>query len=109
MRLDNIIFRTGFAKTIPQARQLINHGHILVNNRKINIPSYNCKNQDKIKVKKLEIIQENINHQEVNKLIPVNLITNLQEFEINISNNFNNNEIGLKINELLVIEYYSRS
>ena len=67
------------------------------------------KHQDKIKVKKLDIIQKNINNQEINKLIPVNLITNLQEFEINILNNFNNNEIGLKINELLVIEYYSRS
>lgn len=109
MRLDNIIFRTGFAKTIPQARQLINHGHILVNHQKVNIPSYNCKNRDKIKVKKLSIIQENLNNQEIHKLIPVNLLTNLQDFEIDILNNFNYDEIGLKINELLVIEYYSRS
>lgn len=109
MRLDNIIFRSGFSRTIPQARQLINHGHVLVNSQRVNIPSYNCKNQDKIKLEKLSIIQENINNQEIHKLTPANLLINLNEYEIDILNNFNYNEIGLKINELLVIEYYSRS
>ncbi|CAN6882784.1 unnamed protein product [Brassica oleracea] len=40
MRLDNILFRLGMALTIPQARQLVNHGHILVNGRIVDIPSY---------------------------------------------------------------------
>ena len=48
MRLDNILFRGGFAPTVSSARQLITHGHILVNDHKINIPSYNCQLNDKI-------------------------------------------------------------
>jgi len=50
MRLDNIVFRLGLAPTIPAARQLINHGHFLVNNKKVDIPSYQCKQNDKITV-----------------------------------------------------------
>nr|VDD65230.1 unnamed protein product [Brassica oleracea]VDD65876.1 unnamed protein product [Brassica oleracea] len=51
MRLDNILFRLGMALTIPQARQLVNHGHILVNGRIVDIPSYRCKPRDIITVK----------------------------------------------------------
>ena len=51
MRLDNIIFRLGMAPTIPGARQLVNHKHILVNDRIVNIPSYRCKPQDFITIK----------------------------------------------------------
>jgi small subunit ribosomal protein S4 len=47
-RLDNVIYRLGFADSRPQARQLIAHGHILVNNRKTNIPSYLVKEGDTI-------------------------------------------------------------
>jgi len=46
MRLDNIIFRLGFASTIPESRQLINHGHFLVNNKPVDIPSLQCKTGD---------------------------------------------------------------
>jgi ribosomal 50S subunit-recycling heat shock protein len=49
MRLDTIVFRLGFAPTIPAARQLINHGHIQVNKIKVDIPSYICKRKDIIK------------------------------------------------------------
>ena len=47
-RLDNVIFRLGFASSISQARQLVSHGHFLVNGRKVNIPSYQVKKGDKI-------------------------------------------------------------
>nr|QFS20330.1 ribosomal protein S4 [Saprosma merrillii] len=46
MRLDNILFRLGMASTIPAARQLVNHRHILVNGRIVDIPSYRCKPRD---------------------------------------------------------------
>ena len=49
-RLDNIVFRLGFARTIAAARQLISHGHILINAKRINIPSYLCKVNDVISV-----------------------------------------------------------
>jgi small subunit ribosomal protein S4 len=57
-RLDNIIFRLGFAKSILFAKQLINHNHILVNNKKINISSYLCKKNDIMSNKNNLISQE---------------------------------------------------
>lgn len=51
-RLDNIIFRLGFVTTRKEARQLVNHGHFLVNNRKVNIPSYIVKKGDEIALSK---------------------------------------------------------
>ena len=109
MRLDNILFRAGFAKTIPEARQLINHGHILVNNRKVNIPSYTCGNKDQITTKTIDFIKNNSENQQAKKIIPSHLSVNFQELKINVLSNFNYEETGLKINELLVVEYYSRS
>lgn len=50
-RLDNLVYRMGFATTRAQARQLVNHGHILVNGKKIDIPSYLCKVNDVISLK----------------------------------------------------------
>lgn len=47
-RLDNVVFRLGFATSRPKARQLVNHGHFMVNGRKVNIPSYQVKMGDKI-------------------------------------------------------------
>nr|AYQ95056.1 ribosomal protein S4 [Palmellopsis texensis] len=64
MRLDNIVFRLNMATTIPAARQLINHGHICVNNKKVNIPSYMCKPKDIISVamkqKSLKLVNKNL-------------------------------------------------
>lgn len=51
MRLDNIIYLMGLAKSRPAARQFVNHGHIFVNGRKVSIPSYNCKPGDEITVR----------------------------------------------------------
>ena len=50
MRLDNVIFRLGITPTIASARQLISHGHIIVNGQKVNIPSYQCQIKDIISV-----------------------------------------------------------
>lgn len=52
MRLDNIVYRLGMAPTIIAARQLVTHGHVLVNQKKVNIPSYGCKAKDAISIKK---------------------------------------------------------
>ena len=57
-RLDNVIFRLGFAKTRMQARQLVNHGHFLVNGRKIDIPSYQTRKGDKITISPTKIQKE---------------------------------------------------
>lgn len=64
MRLDNIVFRLNMAPTIVAARQLINHGHIRVNNKKVNIPSYMCKQKDVIsvamKASSLKLVNKNL-------------------------------------------------
>jgi small subunit ribosomal protein S4 len=64
MRLDNIVFRLNMAPTIVAARQLISHGHIRVNNKKVNIPSYMCKPKDVISVamkeKSLRLVNKNL-------------------------------------------------
>ncbi|MFA9440278.1 30S ribosomal protein S4 [Uliginosibacterium sp. sgz301328] len=63
-RLDNVVFRAGFAPTIPSARQLVNHGHFLVNGKPVNIPSYRVRIGDVITVreksKNLGLIKETI-------------------------------------------------
>ena len=105
MRLDNIIFRAGLTSTIPAARQLIAHGHILVNQKKMNIPSYQCQLKDQICFRKWINRFTNLNL----SIIPSHLSLNEKEEQIIILNNFKYQEVGLNLNELLIIEYYSRS
>lgn len=111
MRLDTICFTFGFAKTIPQARQLINHGHIIVNKKLVNIPSFQCRINDIINVKNKEnsfnLIQKNTKEFKKSNL-PLHLTLNLEKLEGKIINYCTREDIQLKLNELLVIEYYSR-
>nr|APW79558.1 ribosomal protein S4 [Aulacopilum cf. abbreviatum MS1018] len=111
MRLDNVIFRLGMAPTIPGARQLVNHKHILVNNRIVNIPSYRCKPQDLITIKDRQksqvIILKNIDFSQKFK-VPNHLTFNSLEKKGIVNQILDQESIGLKINELLVVEYYSR-
>nr|APW79625.1 ribosomal protein S4 [Pleuridium acuminatum] len=111
MRLDNVIFRLGMAPTIPGARQLVNHRHILVNDRLVNIPSYRCKPQDFITIKNRQksqaMIIKNIDFSQKSK-IPNHLTFNSLEKKGLVNQILDQESIGLKINELLVVEYYSR-
>nr|UXE30988.1 ribosomal protein S4 [Ostreobium quekettii] len=113
MRLDNILFRVGFAPTISAARQLISHGHILINNSKINIPSYSCQLNDQILIRKKTGSSnwlKNLLRKVGNKnLIPSHLKVNPEELKVDILDNIQYSEVGLNLNELLIIEYYSRS
>ena len=113
MRLDNIIFRAGLASTIPAARQMINHGHILVNRSKMSIPSYQCQLNDKISINnKHSNWVEKIGDKNIKlpfESIPSHLEFNIKTNEITILNNVQHGEVGLELNELLIIEYYSRS
>nr|ARI43879.1 ribosomal protein S4 [Neomeris sp. HV02668] len=111
MRLDNILFRLGLAPTIISARQLISHGHILINNQKINIPSYQCKKKDIISIKNQKNSQTIITkYLEINKQhsIPAHLSLNKENMVGVVNEIINRNEVGLTLNELFVIEYYSR-
>jgi small subunit ribosomal protein S4 len=111
MRLDNIIFRLGLAPTIVAARQYISHGHFLVNNKKINIPSYQCKINDiisiSIKKKSKNLIQNNLNVQN-SVVLPSHLNFDKDNFSAKVLGLSNRQSINLDLNELLIIEYYSR-
>ena len=113
MRLDNIIFRAGLAPTIPAARQIINHGHILVNKNKMNIPSYQCQLNDQISIGKIDK-NSNWTQKLENKnlklnFIPSHLNLDVESKSILILNISKYEEAGLDLNELLIVEYYSRS
>ena len=111
MRLDNTIFRLGMAPTIPSARQLVNHGHILINGKEVNIASYQCRPGEVITVR---------NNDRSRKMVETNLqypgLANLPshlEFDKNtmtgkVNNLCEREWVALNINELLVVEYYSR-
>lgn len=111
MRLDNIIFRLGMAPTISAARQLVSHGHILVNEKKVNIPSFQCKPQDTISVrskKESQDLVKNFMEQNQKNIIPPHLNFNQQNLIGVINTLVNRDWVGLKLNELLVVEFYSR-
>lgn len=111
MRLDNTIFRLNLAPTIPAARQIVNHGHILVNNRIVSICSYQCKPGDIISIKNntssISLIKKYINSPGLAN-IPNHLELNKDNLTAKINGIIEREWIPLQINELLIIEYYSR-
>jgi small subunit ribosomal protein S4 len=110
MCLDNILFQLGMAPTIPSARQLINHGHIKVDDCMVDIPSYPCKPQDVITIRDQQIlraiIRKNIDLFQRDKL-PNYLTFHSLQYKGSINQIIDSKWISLKINELLVVEYYS--
>nr|BDR61654.1 ribosomal protein S4 [Erycibe henryi] len=111
MRLDNTLFRLGMASTIPAARQLVNHRHILVNGRIVDIPSYRCKPRDiitsKDKQKSRALIQNSLESSPREEL-PNHLTLHPSPYKGLVNQIIDTKWVGLKINEFLVIEYYSR-
>nr|QGA86528.1 ribosomal protein S4 [Hymenostegia brachyura] len=111
MRLDNILFRLGMASTIPQARQFVNHRHVLVNSRIVDIPSYRCKPQDIIKARdeqKSKTMIQNVLDSPPREELPKHLTLHPFQYKGLVNQIVDSKWIGLKINELLVVEYYSR-
>nr|YP_009427565.1 ribosomal protein S4 [Woodsia macrochlaena]ASU96263.1 ribosomal protein S4 [Woodsia macrochlaena] len=112
MRLDNIIFNLGMASTIPAARQLVSHRHILVNSRIVDIPSYRCKPKDIITVRnRLTSCNASRGESPRGDKTPDHLTVSLSEGNrpTGLVNHVANREsVNLDINELLVVEYYSR-
>lgn len=108
-RLDNVVYRLGFARTRRAARQLVNHGHILVNGNKVDIPSYSVKPGTVIEVKEksknmkaineaLEATLNTVAFVEVDKEAKKGTYLRLPE----------RSELNSEINELLVVEFYNR-
>ncbi len=110
LRLDNVIFRLGLAKTRMQARQIVNHGHVLVNGKKLDIPSYICNVGDEI-----EISQKFLKKSELPKLIRAELKDvktpewlDEQAYGGKVVSEPTRNDMDRSIRETLIIEFYSR-
>ena len=111
MRLDTLCFTLGFGKSIAQARQLVNHGHITVNKKVISIPSFQCRLNDVISVKEKStsknLVTNNVKMNHRNG-IPSNLEFNDAKLEATVLDYCDRDDVQLQLNELLVVEYYSR-
>jgi len=111
MRLDTLCFSLGFAKSIAQARQLVNHGHITINGKVVSIPSFQCRRNDIISIKKVSnsenLIKKNLKENQP-ITIPSHLKLDNSELEATVLNYCDRDEVGIQLDELLVIEYYSR-
>ena len=108
-RLDNLVYRLGFSTTRRGARQLVNHGHITVNGKKVDIPSYTCKPGDVIAVKDnakdMSIIKSSLEA----LLKRVEFVTYDENKMAGTYVRYpERNELNADINESLIIEYYNR-
>ena len=108
-RLDNLVYRAGFATTRRGARQLVNHGHITVNGKKVDIPSYRCKVGDVISVKEsdkeLAIIKSSL--EALKKRVEfINYDEN--KMEATYVRYPERSELNADINESLIVEFYNR-
>jgi small subunit ribosomal protein S4 len=109
MRLDSIVFRLGLAPTIPSARQIVTHGGIKVNGKKVNIPSFQCKPKDVIEVKSKstkEMVTKLMDG--IPREIPSHLDVTDENAKGTVLSIVNRDDVGLEINELLIVEFYSR-
>ena len=107
-RLDNLVYRMGFARTRAGARQLVNHGHILVNGKKVDIASYLCNVGDVISLKEtspLKVVKESLD----SKPATVGYVTvDAEKFCGTFTRMPERNELSQDIQESLIIEYYNR-
>ena len=108
-RLDNVVYRMGLATTRRAARQVVNHGHILVNGKKVDIPSYNVKPGDVISVKEASRDHKAIlaSLEAVNS-IPAYVTFDKKNFEGTYVRYPERNELSADINEALIVDFYNR-
>jgi small subunit ribosomal protein S4 len=110
-RLDNVAFRLGFASSRRQARQIVRHGHVEVNGRKVNIPSYQVNVGDDIKIRPnsaklnvVEVAREFASHQPAPSWLTVDG-TNLSGKVLSLPKR---EDVNLPVNEQLIVELYSK-
>jgi small subunit ribosomal protein S4 len=110
-RLDNVCYRLGFAMSRRQSRQLVRHGHIQVNGRKVNIPSFQCKVGDEIQIregsKKLVILEESGNFASGQRAVQW-LDINRENLSGRVVALPRREDVNLPVNEQLIVELYSK-
>lgn len=108
-RLDNVLFRTGFGITRKQTRQIVNHGHVLVNGRKVDIPSYLVKPGDVITIRtKSAKYLQNVLEMIDMACAPAWMTIDKSDLKITFDRIPEREELDPEIKEQLVIEYYSK-
>ena len=108
-RLDNVVFRMGFARTRREARQVVDHKHITVNGKIINIPSYLIKAGDVVEVKEnSKAAQRFKDIQEVTRLTPEWVDVDKEALKGTVSSLPRREQIDVPVNEMLIVELYSK-
>lgn len=108
-RLDNAVYRAGLAKTRPQARQAVSHGHILVNGKKVNVPSYVVKIGDVLSLKpQIQKSPLYFSFSETKSQAPGWLAVNSAEFSAKVISLPSSEEIEKVVDPRLIVEFYSR-
>ncbi len=109
-RIDNVVYRAGFAASRPQARQLVLHGHFTVNGKKVDIPSYELDENDVIAVannsKELEMFKAA--REGSNRVIPKWLTVNADALTLTVSALPAREDIDFALQENMIVEFYSR-
>ena len=111
LRLDNVIFRMGFARTRREARQIVDHKHVLVNGKCVNIPSYRVNAGDKIEIReKSKSLQRFKDIVEANGgvLVPAWLESNSETLSGTVVTKPEREQIDVPVNETLIVELYSK-
>ena len=110
-RIDNVIFRLGFARTRKEARQIVDHKHVLINGKVVNIPSYQVKTGDTIEIKDNK--KQSIRYQEVldytnSRAIPSWLSADKDNLKGEVLNLPLREDIDIPVDEMLIVELYSK-
>jgi small subunit ribosomal protein S4 len=110
-RLDNVAYRLGFAISRRQARQVVRHGHVTVNGRKVNIPSYQVNAGDEIAIresaKKMVIVEQATQFAAANP-VPTWLEANFENLSGRVLTLPKRKDVNLPVNEQLIVELYSK-
>ena len=110
-RLDNVVFRMGFARTRKEARQIVGHKHVLVNGKCVNIPSYRIKAGDVVEIKEnKKTIQryKDIVEATGGVLVPAWLDADIEELKGTVKELPSRDMIDVPVNETLIVELYSK-
>ena len=109
-RLDNLVYRIGFARSIRQARQMVSHGHILLNGVKVDIPSCNVKVNDVISLKEKSRTNETFqnNFQGLASFSVPYLEKDKNQFSAKLIREPMREELPIEVNEILAVELYSK-
>jgi small subunit ribosomal protein S4 len=110
LRLDNLVYRAGWAATRPQARQLVNHGHVDVNGRRVNIPSYRLRKGDEVslRAKTREMVMVQWNLDVLDRQAPGWVEMTSDGFGAKIREVPVREQIDVPIREQLIVELYSK-